>query len=103
MIDYLFPFFVVVICAFLGVGFLASAVLVVYRDVLGRDDKFSLWLDRGFGTGYGLGKRSVVSNPYLNKLIHVVIAVLIVLTGCALIWFGVVEPIAVYFFGFDIA
>ncbi len=81
---------------------MATATLVLYRDVLRRDDNFGLRLDRYFETGYGLGKTTLVSNAFLNMLIQMGIAVVGAIIGCAIIWFSVVEPIAVHVFRLEI-
>ena len=87
---------VVPFMALVGLYFLGSAVLAIYRDVLGIDDKFSQWLDRAFGT-WGLGRSEGHSGA--RKLVAVGVAAILGFLGYLCIRYGVIEPIAEYVSG----
>jgi hypothetical protein len=89
---------IVPIIALVGLSFLGTAVRMVYRDVLGIDDKVSEWLDRQFGTGWGL-RRLEQGSGLQKRLVYTAIAVVLAFLGCSLLRYGVFEPIAKYFLG----
>lgn len=99
-LDFIILILIVPLMALLGIYFLGSAVLAIYRDVLGMDDKFSEWLDRGFGTGWGLGLSEWGSGA--KKLVAAGIGVLFAVLAYALFRYGVVEPVALHAFGCDL-
>jgi len=84
--------------ALVGITFLGTAALMVYRDVLGIDDKVSEWLDRAFGSGYGLARIERASG-LPKRLMYAVIAVVLFILAYLCIRYGVVEPIAEYVSG----
>jgi len=95
--DFIILAIVVPFMALVGVYFLGSAILAVYRDVLGIDDKVSERLDRAFGTGWGLGRSEWGSGA--KKLVAVGVAAILSFLGYLCIRYGVVEPIAEHVFG----
>ena len=100
--DFIVLILVVPLAALLGIYFLGSAILAIYRDVLGIDNKVSERLDRGFGTGWGLsgiGQRSGSE----KRLVAAGIGVLFAILAYVLFRYGVVEPIASYVFGHDMS
>ena len=94
--EFIILIIVVPLMAFLGTYFLGTAVSMIYRDVLRNDDKFTAWLDRQFGTGYGIG----ISRDH-NRLLLIGLAVILTFMGYACLRYGVVEPIAEYVFGYE--
>jgi len=83
--------------ALIGFYALGSAILAIYRDVLGNNDKVSEWLDSAFGTGWRLGTSEWGSGA--KKLVAAVIAAILGFFAYACIRYGVVEPIAEYVSG----
>ncbi len=102
MIDFIILIIVVPLMAFIGHSFLGSAILMIYRDVLGIDDKVSEWLDRGFGTGLGLAPTAQGSG-LSGRLVAVGIAAIFAFLAYLTLRYGVVEPIASHVFGYDIS
>jgi len=102
--DFIILIVVVPLMAFLGFYFLGSAILAIYRDVLGIDDKVSEWLDRGFGTGLGLARIDPAPGSALSgRLVVVGIAAIFAFLAYLTLRYGVVEPIASHVFGYDIS
>ena len=102
LVDFIILIFVVSLMAFLCFYFLGSAILAIYRDVLGIDDKVSEWLDRGFGTGWGLG-RPALGSGLAGRLVAAGIAAIFAFLAYLALRYGVVEPIAWHVFGYDIS
>ena len=102
MADFIILIVLVPLMAFLGFYFLGSAILAIYRDVLGIDDKVSEWLDRGFGTGLGLA-RTAQGSDLSGRLVVVGIAAIYAFLAYLTLRYGVVEPIASHVFGYDIS
>ncbi len=100
MIDFIILIIVVPLMAFIGLGFLGSAILMIYRDVLGIDDKVSEWLDRQIGTGWALGRTRF--SGFLDRLVCAGIAVVFAILAYWLLRYDVVEAIASHVFGYDI-
>lgn len=92
---------VVPLMALLGIYLLGSAILAIYRDVLGMDDKVSERLDRGFGAGWGIGRIGQGSGP-TKRLVAAGIAVIFAVLAYLTFRYGVVEPIAWHGFGYDL-
>ena len=101
MVDFIIFILVVPLMAFVGLCFLGSAILMIYRDVLGIDNKVSEWLDRQVGTGWGLG-RTKQGSGLAGRLVYAGIAVVLAILAYWILRYGVVEPIAWYVFGYDI-
>jgi len=95
MVDFIILIIFVPLMAFIGLGFLGSAILMVYRDVIGIDDKVREWLDRQIGTGYGLG-RTEQDSGLLRRLVYAGLAVVFAILAYSILRYGVVEPIASY-------
>jgi len=102
LVDFIILIVVVPLMAFLGFYFLGSAILAIYRDVLGIDDKVSEWLDRGFGTGLGLA-RTAQGSDLSGRLVVAGIAAIYAFLAYLTLRYGVVEPIASHVFGYDIS
>ncbi len=98
MSDLIILIILVPLMAFIGFTFLGSAILMIYRDVLGFDDKVSEWLDRQVGTGWGLGGR-LNDGSFAERAVYAGIAVVCAILAYWLLRYGVVEPIASYGFG----
>lgn len=98
MSDFIIFIIFVPLMAFIGFGFLGSAILLIYRDVLGFDDKVSEWLDRQVGTGWGLGGR-LNENSFAKRVVYAGIAVVCAILAYLILRHGAVEPIASYVFG----
>ena len=94
MVDFIILIIFVPLMAFIGLGFLGSAILMVYRDVIGIDDKVSEWLDRQVGKGWGLGEQQ--GSGFLARLVYAGIAVVFAILAYSILRYGVVEPIASY-------
>ena len=94
MVDFIILIIFVPLMAFIGLGFLGSAILMVYRDVIGIDDKVSEWLDGQVGTGWGLGEPR--GSGFLARLVYAGIAVVFAILAYSILRYGVVEPIASY-------
>lgn len=110
LVDFIILIVVVPLMAFLGFYFLGSAILAIYRDVLGIDDKVSEWLDRGFGTGLGLARTAQGSDlsgrlgsDLSGRLVVAGIAAIYAFLAYLTLRYGVVEPIASHVFGYDIS
>jgi multisubunit Na+/H+ antiporter MnhB subunit len=102
LVDFIILIVVVPLMAFLGFYFLGSAILAIYRDVLGIDDKVSELLDRGFGTGLGLA-RTAQGSGLSGRLVVAGIAAIFAFLAYLTLRYGVVEPIAWHVFGYDIS
>ena len=104
MIDYVILIVAIPLMAFIGLGALGTAVLIIYRDLLGIDDKASWWLDRQFGTGFGISKRWTESgsNVLLKRLALLGLAVGSGFFGYLCLRYGVAELIAEHVFGYVI-
>ncbi len=89
MFDFIIFIVGVPLMAFLGLAFLGTTVMIIYRDVFRIDDKVSEWFTRQFGTGYGLGYPSEH-----NRLLLLGLAVFFAFLGYACLRYGVIEPIA---------
>ena len=101
MSDFIILIIAVPLMAFLGLASLGSAILAIYRDVFGLNDKVSEWLDREIGTGWGLGEPRPRS--FLGRLVYAGLAVVFAMFAYALLRYGVVEPIAWHVFGYNIS
>ena len=80
--------------AFIGLGFLGSAILMIYRDVIGIDNNVSEWLDRQIGTGVGLGKSRV--SGLSSRLLYAGMALVFAILAYWTLRYGVIEPIGSY-------
>jgi len=98
LVDLIILIVVVLLMALIGSYFLGSAILAIYRDVLGIDDKVSEWLDRQVGSGWGLG-RPALGTGLAGWLVAVGIAAIFGFLAYLTIRYGVVEPIAWHVFG----
>lgn len=87
--DFIILIIVVPLMAFLGAVFLGTAVGIMYREVLGIDDRVSKWLDRQFGTGMGL-RLAKQYRGLQERLAYLVAAGVMASMGYALIRDGVV-------------
>ena len=88
---------IVPLMALIGLSFLGIAVRMVC-DLFGIDNKVSEWLDRQFGTGWGL-RRIEQGSGLLKRLVYAAIAVVLAFLAYSLLRYGVVEPIAEYVLG----
>jgi hypothetical protein len=98
MVDFIILIIFVPLMAFIGLTFLVTAILAVYRDVLGFDDNVSEWLDRKFGTGGGLRTR-LKESSFGNRAVYAGIAVVCAVLAYLFLRYGVVGLIASYVSG----
>ena len=87
--------------AFVGLFLLSSAILIVYRDVLGFQDECSEKVGRQVGPEWRLWRtdRFII----LKRFIYFGIAGAFAVVGYWLIRHGVVEPLGLFLFGYDIS
>jgi hypothetical protein len=87
--------------AFVGLFLLASAILIIYRDVLGFENECSEKLGRQLGPEWRLWQTDRLM--FLKRLIYAVIAGVSAVIGYWLLSQGVVEPMGLFLFGYDIS
>jgi uncharacterized membrane protein YbhN (UPF0104 family) len=87
--------------AFVGLFLLASAVLMIYRDVLGFENELSERMGRQVGPAWRLWR----TNRFicLRRFLYAGIAGVFAVIGYWFLHHGVVRPIGLFFFGHDIS
>jgi len=87
--------------AYVGFFLLASAILLVFRDVLGYDGKLIQRLGGQFGPAWQLPRTERFVS--LRRIFYAAFSVILAIVGYWLLRHGVVEPIALFFFNYDIS
>jgi len=87
--------------AYVGFFLVTSAVLLVFRDVLGYDGKLIQRLGGQFGPAWELPRteRFVL----LRRIFYAAFSVVLAIVGYWILRHGVVEPIGLFFFDYDIS
>jgi len=87
--------------AYVSLFLLASAILIACRDVLGYDGKLIQRLGRQFGPAWELPRteRFVA----LRRTFYAAFSVILAIVGYWLLRHGVVEPVGLFFFNYDIS
>jgi hypothetical protein len=87
--------------AYAGFFLLASAILIVFRDVLGYDGKLIQRLGGQFGPAWELPRTERFVS--LRRVVYAAFSVILALVGSWILRHGVVEPIGLFFFNYDIS
>lgn len=101
MIDSIMFTIAVPLMAFVGLFLLASAILILFRDVLGYEGKLSRRLGRQFGPAWEL--RRTERSVFLRWAVSAGFAAILAIVGYWILLHGVVEPIGLFLFGYDIS
>ena len=86
--------------AFVGLFLLASAILIVYRDILGFDNECSEQVGRQVGPAWTLWRTDRFI--FLKRLIYAGLAGVSAVIGYWVLLHGVIEPLVLFLFGYDI-
>jgi hypothetical protein len=87
--------------AYVGFFLLASAILLVFRDVLGYDGKLIQRLGGQFGPAWELPRTERFVS--LRRIFYAAFSVILAIVGYWILRHGVVEPIGLFFFDYDLS
>jgi hypothetical protein len=87
--------------AYVGFFLLASAILLVFRDVLGYDGKLIQRLGGQFGPAWALPRTGRFVS--LRRIFYAAFSVILAIVGYWILRHGVIEPIGLFFFNYDLS